>query len=254
MLKADLRGKTAIITGGASGIGLACVKLIAESGVTVALNYLPGDPQGPEQVASLTGAGLNVIPAPGSVAVPGEAEAMVSAAVDAFGGQLDYLINNAGTPVTPVPIPPGDLDRLDEEFWKTILNTNLIGPYRCTRAAAAALRAAKGAIVNTASIAGLGNQGSTTAYTASKAGLVALTRSLARGLGPEVRVNAVAPGSVNTPWQKDWPEERKRASIEKAVLERRCEPEDIAEVVLFLCAGARMITGQTIAVDGGVML
>ena len=103
-------------------------------------------------------------------------------------------------------------------------------------------------------VAGLGQQGSSSAYAASKSGLVSLTRSLARGLGPEVRVNAVAPGAVNSPWQKDWPEERKRASIENAVLKRRCEPEDIAEVVLFLCAGAAMVTGQTIAIDGGLTL
>jgi len=254
MLTADLNGKTAIVTGGASGIGLASVTLLAENGARVALNHLPDDPQGPEQVAALTVAGLDVIAAPGNVAVPGEAEAMVTTAIEALGGRLDYLINNAGTPITPAPIPPGDLDELDEDFWQTILSTNLIGPYRCTRAAAPALKAANGAIVNMASIAGLGWQGSSSAYTASKAGLVSLTRSLARGLGPEVRVNAVAPGAVNSPWQKDWPEERKRASIERSALKRRCEPEDLAEAVLFLCASARMITGQTIVVDGGLTL
>jgi NAD(P)-dependent dehydrogenase (short-subunit alcohol dehydrogenase family) len=92
------------------------------------------------------------------------------------------------------------------------------------------------------------------AYAASKAGLVSLTRSLARGLGPEVRVNAVAPGSVNSPWQKDWPAERKQEAVDHAVLKRHCEPEDIAEVIFFLCAGGRMITGETIVVDGGLTL
>ena len=251
MLQADLKGRTAIVTGGASGIGLACVALLARSGAKVALNHLPDDPDGPKQIAALTGEGLDVIAAPGSVAVPGEAEAMIETAIAGLGGRLDYLVNNAGTPVTTAPIPPGELDRLDEDFWQAILTTNLIGPFRCARAAAPALKAAEGAIVNTASIAGLGQQGSSSAYAASKSGLVSLTRSLARGLGPEVRVNAVAPGAVNSPWQKDWPEARKHASIEQAVLKRRCEPEDIAEVVLFLCAGARMITGQVLQVDAG---
>jgi len=253
MINADLKGRKALVTGGASGIGLATVRLFAQSGAMVALNHLPGDAQGPAQVAALKAEGFEVIAAPGNVAEPGAAEAMVAEAIQALGG-LDYLFNNAGTPATRQPIPASDLDRLDEDFWQTILNTNLIGPYRCTRAAAEALKAARGAVVNTASVAGVGQQGSSSAYAASKSGLVSLTRSLARGLGPDVRVNAVAPGAVNSPWQKDWPEERKQASIDKAVLKRRCEPEDIAEVVLFLCAGGRMVTGQTIVIDGGLTL
>ena len=253
MIQADLTGRKALVTGASSGIGLATLELFARSGATVALNYLPDDPRGPEQVDRLRADGLEIVAAPGNVAVPGEAEAMVETAISVLGG-LDYLFNNAGTPVTSQPIPPDDMDKLDEEFWQKILNTNLIGPFRCARVAAPALKAAKGAIVNTASVAGMGQQGSSTSYAASKTGLVSLTRSLARGLGPEVRVNSVAPGAVNSPWQKDWPEERKRASIEKAVLKRRCEPEDIAEVVLFLCAGGAMITGQTIVIDGGLTL
>ncbi len=253
MMKADLEGKKALVTGASSGIGLAAVEMFARAGAKVALNHLPDDERGQAQVARLQGAGLDVMGAPGNVAVPGEAEAMVEKAIADLGG-LDYLFNNAGTPVTSSPIAPSELDKLDEAFWQTILNTNLIGPYRCARAAAQALKASGGAIVNTASVAGTGQQGSSSAYAASKSGLVSLTRSLARGLGPEVRVNAVAPGAVNSPWQKDWPEERKQESIDRAVLKRRCEPEDIAEVVLFLCAGGRMITGQTIVIDGGLTL
>jgi len=253
MIRADLANRKALVTGASSGIGLATLELFARSGAKVALNHLPDDARGPEQVARLKAAGVDVIAAPGNVAEPGEAEQMVKAAIQDLGG-LDYLFNNAGTPVASAPVPPDDMDRLDEAFWQTILNTNLIGPFRCARAASTALRTAKGAIVNTASVAGLGQQGSSSAYAASKSGLVSLTRSLARGFGPDVRVNAVAPGAVNSPWQKGWPEERKQATIEKAVLKRRCEPEDIAEVVLFLCAGGAMVTGQTIVVDGGLTL
>lgn len=253
MITADLKGKRALVTGGASGIGLATVELLAGWGAKVALNHLPDDPAGPEQVARLTELGRDVISAPGNVGMPVEAEAMVKAATAALGG-LDYLVNNAGTPGTPQPIPPGDLDRMTEEFWQLILSTNLVGSYRCAHAAADALKASNGAIVNLASIAGFNKQGSSLAYAASKAGVVSMTKSLARGLGPDVRVNAVAPGAVETPWQKEWSAERKQQTIDNALLKRRCTPEDIAEVIGFLLAGGRMVTGETIIVDGGLTL
>jgi 3-oxoacyl-[acyl-carrier protein] reductase len=187
------------------------------------------------------------------VSRPGEAERMTQDAVAAL-GRLDFLVNNAGTPATPVPIPFENLDALSEEFWATILATNLIGPFRCAHAAAAALKAARGAICNTASIAGVMGSGSSIPYAASKAGLINLTRSLARTLAPEIRVNAVAPGFVDSPWNREWPAERKAASIERTPLKRACRPEDIAETIFFLCAGAAMITGQTVIVDGGLTL
>ena len=126
--------------------------------------------------------------------------------------------------------------------------------FRCAKAAAPALKAAHGAIVNTASIAGLGRAGSGLAYGATKAGVVSLTQNLARALGPEVRVNAIAPGAVDSPWMVEWSEEERRNTIDRAVLKRRCTPEDLAEVILFLGFGAAMVTGQTIVVDGGLTL
>ena len=253
MLSADLSGKTALVTGSASGIGLATVETFARCGATVALNHLPDDPRGAAEVARLKGLGHKIVAAPGNVSVPVEAETMTMRAVDAL-GRLDFLVNNAGTPATPAPIPFPELDRLTEGFWQTILNTNLIGPFRCTHAAAPALKAARGAICSTASIAGVQGSGSSIPYAASKAGVINLTRSLARTLAPEIRVNAVAPGFVDSPWNKDWPADRKSASVERTPLQRACKPEDIAETVFFLYAGAAMITGQTVIVDGGLTL
>lgn len=253
MISYDLKGKRALVTGGASGIGFAAVTMLAKAGASVAMNHLPDDEMALKNVALLVDQGFDVIGAPGSVAEAVIAETMVDHAVSAMGG-LDFLINNAGTPATPEPIPPGDFERMDEAFWEKILQTNLLGPFRCTKAAAPTLKASKGAVVSTASIAGMGTQGSSIAYAASKGALVNMTRSLARGFGPEVRVNAVAPGHVDTPWTAGWPAERKRESGENAVLKRRCSPDDIAEVMMFLLASANMITGQTIVVDGGLTL
>jgi 3-oxoacyl-[acyl-carrier protein] reductase len=219
----------------------------------VALNHLPDDARGPEAVQRLKAAGRRIIAAPGDVSRPGEAERMVKSAIEAV-GRLDFLVNNAGTPATPTPIPFSELDALTEDFWSRILATNLVGPFRCAHAAVPALKAAHGAICNTASIAGVQGSGSSIPYATSKAGLINLTRSLARTLAPEIRVNAVAPGFVDSPWNKDWPADRKTTSIERTPLKRACKPEDIAETIFFLCAGAAMITGQTIIVDGGLTL
>jgi 3-oxoacyl-[acyl-carrier protein] reductase len=253
MISADLTGKAVLVTGAASGMGLATTEAFARNGAAVALNHLPEDPRGPREVERLKVQGWRVIAAPGDVSQPGQAERMVASAIDAL-GRLDFLVNNAGTPATPTPIPFADLDALTESFWSTILSTNLIGPFRCAHAAVPALKLARGAICNTASIAGVMGSGSSIPYATSKAGLINLTRSLARTLAPEIRVNAVAPGHVDSPWQKDWPEDRRRATVERTPLRRACKPEDIAETIFFLCAGAAMITGQTVIVDGGLTL
>ncbi len=253
MITADLRGKTALITGAGSGIGLAATRLFASCGATVAANLLPDDHAGRERLAALAAEGLAVRVAPGDVGRAGEAERMVHDAIAALGGRLDVLINNAGITNTREPIDFRDLDAMTEDFWQSILDVNLKGPFRCAHAAAGALRASRGAIVNTASVAGLGIRGSSIAYAASKAGLVNLTRSLARALAPEVRVNAVAPGLVETPLTQSWPQARRDATLARTLLGRLAQPEDIAEAMLYLSAGAAYVTGHTLVVEGGAV-
>ena len=249
----ELAGRTALVTGGASGIGLATVRMLAAAGCRVAINHLADDPRGAAQVERLSAEGFDVLSAPGDVADPASCAGMVERAACAL-GRLDFLVNNAGTPGTRTTIAPHELDRLTEELWEAVIEVNLLGVFRCSKAAAPHLRAAGGAIVSVASIAGLNSPGSSMAYGATKAGVISLTRNLARGLGPEVRVNAVAPGAVNSSWMVEWSNEQRVQSIEGAVLKRRCEPEDLAEVIVFLLAGAAMVTGQTIVVDGGLTL
>jgi 3-oxoacyl-[acyl-carrier protein] reductase len=227
--------------------------MLARFGAKVAINYLPEDDRGPESVARLCNEGHDVIGAPGNVARAGGCEDMVLEAIEQL-GRLDLLVNNAGTPGVREVVEPKRLDLITEELWDMLLETNLLGVFRCSKAAAGALKAARGAIVSVASVAGLNVPGSSMAYGATKAGVINLTQNLARGLSPEVRVNAVAPGAVDSSWQIEWGEERRRASAERAALKRRCTPEDIAEVIAFLGFGGAMVTGQTLVVDGGLTL
>ena len=252
-MKFDLTGKAALVTGAASGIGLATSSLLAQFGAKVALNHLPDDARGAQAVRELQAKGFDVIAAPGNVARAGECEAMVEQAIEGL-GRLDLLVNNAGTPGGRRMIPPAELDQITEELWDTVLETNLLGVFRCSRAAAPALKATRGAIVSVASIAGVRGRGSSLAYAASKAAVINLTKNLARGLGPEVRANAVAPGAVDSSWQIEWTEDHVRLTTEGTVLKRWCTTEDIAESIVFLGCGAPMVTGQTLVVDGGLTL
>jgi len=245
----ELDQKKVLVTGGASGIGLGTAESFARCGAHVAINDLPGEKL-QQAVNDLKKRGYPVISAPGDVGEPQSAQNMVNNAMSQLGG-LDYLVNNAATPGTSKPISADDFEQQTEEFWRKLLSVNLIGPYRCIKAAADTLIAAKGAVVNTTSIAAFGGGGSSAVYSATKAGLVILTKEWASALAPAVRVNAIAPGVVDSDWQCRFDE-----TLEEEIcpLGRKGTPDDYAESILFLCAGADYITGQTLVVDGGLSI
>ncbi|MCX7057892.1 MAG: SDR family NAD(P)-dependent oxidoreductase [Proteobacteria bacterium] len=246
-----LEGRRALVTGSASGIGLATAERLARSGAHVAMNDLAG-PALDAAVARLRADGLKVDPVAGDLSQSATAADVARRAVELLGG-LDYLVNNAGAPCTRTPIPPADIDALTDDFWDRILRINLMSAFWMTRALAPQLRAARGAIVNTVSVAALGGGASSGAYATAKAGLAGLTREMARGLAPEVRVNGIAPGYVNSNWECSFGDihEAARASVPLA---RVGEPSEYAEVILFLCAGASYMTGEVVPVTGGSRL
>lgn len=251
MIRADLFGKVAFVTGGASGIGLATIERLATNGARIAMNDLAGNPRLAAEVARLKSAGHDVAAFPGDVSKPDEVTQMIDAAAAHF-GRLDYLVNNAGTPGTSKPIPVDDFERQDEAFWAKLIAINQVGPYRCLKAAAPHLKKAKGAVVNVASTAGLGYGGSSSVYAATKAALILLTTEWSYALGPDVRVNAIAPNIVDgSNWDCKFDAAGLAETVAKLPLKRAGKPADYAEVIFYLLAGAGYITGQTIVVDGG---
>jgi len=250
MISAKLENKTALITGAASGIGFATAELFASCGCKVALNDLPDNERLFDSVNALLGKGYSVVAAPGDTGDEYSASSMVAKAIQDLNG-LDFLINNAGTPGTRSPIAPNDLDTPDAAFWSRLMSVNLLGPWHCTKSALPSLRERKGAIVNTASIAGIAGNGSSSTYCATKAALISLTGEHARAFGPDVRVNAIAPGVVESDWECRF--ERTEAMLASIPMKRAGLPEDYAEAILFLCAGGAYITGHTLVVDGGLL-
>jgi ketoreductase RED2 len=237
--------KAALVTGSSSGIGAELARRLAAAGYRVAVNSSKSAESGARVAAELPGA----IYVQADVAEPGQASELIDSVVGEF-GRLDLLVNNAG--VTRM-IPHHDLWAADAGAWRDILAVNVIGTWLVTVAAVPHLRASgSGSVVNISSVAGSRPTGSSIPYAVSKAAVEHMTRLLAATLGPEVRVNAVAPGLIDTDWTADFAEPRKWMQ-EQSPLRRVGTCGDVAEAVYAL-ANAEFTTGQTLLVDGGTHL
>jgi ketoreductase RED2 len=240
-----LDGKVAVVTGSSSGIGAAAARLMAAEGARIVVNSVASVAAGEALAAELPGAAY----VQADISDESQARALVAATLERY-GRLDILVNNAGA--TRV-IPHHDLAAVTDEDWQRILGTNVVGTWYVTRAAVDALRAdGGGCVINVTSIAGVRPTGSSIPYAVSKAALNHLTVLLANVLGPEIRVNAVAPGLVDTPWTADWGPV-KEMWAERAPLRRTGTPEDVARACLTL-ATADWMTGEVVLVDGGMHL
>jgi len=251
----EIEGKAAIVTGASRGVGQQTALRLAAGGCSVLVNYSQSA-EAAEQVAKqVEAAGVAAIPFRADVASDADCQAMVAEAVRGF-GRLDILVNNAGTTRF---INHRDLDGVSDEAWDEILGVNLKGPFQCTRAALEALRASgSGEVVMTSSVAGIAATGSSIPYCASKAGLNNLTVALARVLGPEIRVNAVAPGFIDGEWLADGLgpayEPIKQAMEAKSPLGRVCTPDDVAHTILAVITGSDLVTGHVLPVEGGMLI
>jgi len=248
-----LSGKRALVTGGSRGVGAATVQMLAERGVSVVVNYVTSSEAARKIVSNARAHGVVAESMASDVAVSEDARSLVANAVEALGG-LDILINNAAT-TRFVAIE--DLDGVEDSAWDAIWGTNVRGLFNVTRAAAPYLRASgDGVVVNVGSVAGVGDSGSSIPYCASKAAVHSLTRTLAKALAPEVRVNCVAPGFINTEWHSNHPDpsysstNREKARM-GAYLRRVCEPEDVADAIMAFVEHNRHTTGQVLMVHGG---
>jgi ketoreductase RED2 len=237
-------GQVVVVTGSSSGIGAATAHAFADAGASVLVNSARSVAEGEAVAASLPDA----LYVQGDITDPGVPERLVAAALDRW-GRLDTLVNNAGTTAL---IPHHDLAAASVDVWRRIFEVNVFGTWAMSVAAMPALRDSRGSIVNVASVAGVRPTGSSVPYAASKAALNHMTVLLAKVVGPEVRVNAVAPGLVDTPWTEDWDVVREVVR-QVAPLKRSGQPEDVAEVILAL-ARAAYVTGQVVVVDGGLSI
>ncbi|HEX2692117.1 MAG TPA: SDR family oxidoreductase [Kofleriaceae bacterium] len=241
--------KVAIITGASSGIGAASALELSKRGWSVVINYSRSEAEAKQVAAQCQDA----IVVQADVSEDAECRKLAQAALDKW-HHIDALVNNAGTTKF---VDHKNLDGLTADDFLRIYQVNVVGPFQMTRACAPALTASRGAVVNVSSVAAQLGIGSSIAYAASKSALNTMTYSLARTLGPHVRVNAVCPGYVDTPWHHNGlgMERAQQAAAHYASmvpLKDVARPEDVADVIVWLIEGARQVTGETIFVDGGL--
>jgi len=243
--------KKALVTGAASGIGRSTILALARAGFDVGVNYSSSDAAAAQTAAEATGLGARVVLLKCDVSDEAGVRTMLQRIGDEF-GELHALVNNAGTTASWTP---KDLDSLSLEDWDRVFAVNVRGLFQVTRAAVPLLKKARGCIVNTASIVGLRPGPQPLPYAASKAAVVNLTRTLAWNLGPEIRVNAVAPGWMEGDWMKrmlkDKYDDLMGRRAKATPLGRVVTADDVAETILGLIEGNRFVTGEIVVIDGG---
>jgi 3-oxoacyl-[acyl-carrier protein] reductase len=246
----DLSGKSALVTGGSRGIGKAIGLRLATQGADVAFSYKGNEVAARETAREIQALRRRALAIQGDVAQIESADAVVKTALDAF-GKLDILVNNAG-------ITRDDLImRMSPEAWREVLETNLFGAFWMTKAVTRPmLKARGGRIINITSVSGQAGQTGQANYSAAKAGLIGLTKATARELASRgITVNAVAPGFVLTELTQDLPDELKQEITSRTPLGRFGTTEEVANAVAFLASDeAGYITGQVLAVDGGLVM
>jgi 3-oxoacyl-[acyl-carrier protein] reductase len=246
-----LNGKSALVTGAATGIGRSAVLALARAGYDVALNYSSSEAAARETAAEAGKAGAKTLLVRCDVSDEPGVRAMLDAVEKQF-GRLDVLINNAGTTAA---WKPKDLETLSLEEWDRVFAVNVRGLFQVTRASVPLLKKSQGCVVNTASIVGLRPGPQPLPYAASKAAVVSLTRTLAWNLGPEIRVNAVAPGWMEGDWMKRMLKDKYDELMDRRAratpLRRVVSADDVAQTMMSLIQSNRFVTGEVIVIDGG---
>ncbi len=246
-MKLGLKGKSAIVTGGSLGIGRSVAIELARQGADVAVNYRRHDDEARQVVAEIEKLGRKGLAVKADVSSFADAEAMVAQVQKTFGG-FDILVCNAGITWD------GVIWKMTEKQWDAVIGVNLKGYFNYNKVAAKAFMDQKyGKIVNISSINGMRGKFAQSNYAASKGGEIAMSKSLAKELGKfNINVNVVAPGMVLTDMMEKIPAEFKNAALSETVLGRFATPEDVADLVCFLCSDrSRHITGEVIKIDGG---
>lgn len=243
-----LQGKTAIVTGGGRDIGRACAVKLASEGVNVAVNYFASSAGAEETVAEIKKIGGQAFAMQGDLNKPEEVDALIAKTVDTY-GSLDILVNNAGGLIARKKIAEMSL-----EHWQAVMDLNLTSTFLMVKAAL--LHMKSGAIVNIASQAGRDGGGpGASAYATSKGGVMTLTRSLAKELGPDIRVNAICPGMIDTDFHNIHTPDAGRRGLEAAApLKRQGQSQDVANLVAFLASeDSAYLTGTNVDINGGML-
>ncbi|MEX1036719.1 MAG: SDR family oxidoreductase [Sneathiella sp.] len=248
--------KVAIVTGSATGAGAAIALALADKGYNVVINYTKSLKEAEETEAACAAKGVETLLFQGDISKDEDCRAMAKATMDKW-GRIDGLVNNAGRTKF---VAHSDLDGLSAQDFHDIYAVNTIGSFQMSRAVAPYMKeTGKGSIVMISSVAGTHGHGSSIAYAASKGALNTMTMSLARVLGPEIRVNAICPGFIETRWLlqgygEDKYEAYKQKLVRDVPLKAVCQPEDIAEATVSFIDSMGMMTGEIVIVDGGMHL